>query len=154
MVITGGDGPVSETDEKTIKALSNFLQANPLVLEYPTVYPHGDHEIFVGAGTSESSSLSTDSGTGTGTGATGLDLKRGVSLSPDGKYLIMSNSATGSLPYAAPLNDFEFLRTIAAAADAAASGGAGAEGMERLPEDIAKVRKYYCTVLVKKEYSS
>lgn len=128
VAVVGGDGPVSETDEKTIKALSTFLQANPLVLEYPTVYPHGDHEIYIGPGTSESSSLSTDSGTGTGPAAP--DLKRNVSLSPDGKYLIMSNSATGNLPYAAPLNDFEFLRTIAAAADAAASGGPGGEGME------------------------
>lgn len=109
-----------EADEPTLADIASFLQANPGALDYPSVLlQRGD--MFP----PDSRQLS---------GSEGRTTKHGVSLSPDGKYIIMTNSNSN---FTAPLGDFEFLRSIAAAADANSTTLAGS--IEHLPEDLAKV---------------
>lgn len=109
-----------DTDESTLADIASFLQANPGALDYPSVLlQRGDMFPPDSRPSSE-----TDN----------KDTKRGVSLSPDGKYIIMTNSNTN---FTAPLGDFEFLRSIAAAADA--NSTTLASSIEHLPEDLAKV---------------
>ncbi|OQV24756.1 Ankyrin repeat and KH domain-containing protein 1 [Hypsibius exemplaris] len=131
LVTEPADDETLEGDEPGLADIAAFLQANPTVLDYPSllmqrtdVYPGG-----------EPAAGSVDSATAV---SLNKDGKPGLTLSPDGKYIIMTNS--GNSNFQAPLNEFEFLRSIAAAADAnAASGGSLVNGIEHLPEELAKV---------------
>jgi hypothetical protein len=118
-----------DSDEPSLADIASFLQANPAVLEYPSLLMQRS-DVFPGLDPSQLPES-------TANGASGdpiKDGKPGLTLSPDGKYIIMTNNSRN---FAAPLGEFEFLRSIAAAADANPSGLAN--GMEHLPEELAKV---------------
>ncbi|XP_055346257.1 ankyrin repeat and KH domain-containing protein 1-like isoform X2 [Paramacrobiotus metropolitanus] len=114
------DLPIA-SDEPTLADIASFLQANPSLQDYSSLllqrhadmFPPGSHPLV---------------------DSEGKEIKRGMSLSPDGKYIVMTSSNTN---FTAPLGtEFELLRSIAAAADANPSIGGG---LDNLPEDLAKV---------------
>ena len=135
------DITLDEGDEPGLSAdIAQFLAANPAILDYPSLLMQRT-DVFPGlegsGGSPAEPSGSNDPAVKDAAG------KPGLTLSPDGKYIIMTNT-TSNHGFAAPLGEFEFLRTIAAAAtDAAAAGGSGTSGgvsgIENLPEELAKV---------------